>query len=147
MQRVSRAEVRVDEVAVAEIGTGLVLLVGVERGDTGADVATTVDKVVGLRVFQDAAGKMNLSVGEVGGQVLVVSQFTLLGDMRRGRRPSFTDAAPPEDAAPLIDQMVAAFREAGVVTGTGVFGAKMEVDMVNDGPVTLVFDVRSATLG
>jgi D-tyrosyl-tRNA(Tyr) deacylase len=146
MQRVSRAEVRVDDVVVGAIGTGLVLLVGVEHGDTSADVAVVVDKVVGLRVFEDTSGKMNLSVEETGGQILVVSQFTLLGDLRRGRRPSFTAAAPAQEAAALIDEMIAGFASAGVGIASGVFGAKMEVDLVNHGPVTLVFDVRNATL-
>lgn len=147
MQRVSRAEVRVGEVVVGAIGSGLLLLVGVEQGDTTADVELAVHKVVGLRVFEDEAGKMNLSVGEMGGQILVVSQFTLLGDVRRGRRPSFTAAAPADEAAVRIDQMIAEFRSAGVETASGVFGAKMEVELVNDGPVTLVLDVRNATLG
>ena len=143
----SRAEVRVDDVVVGAIDRGLVLLVGVQQGDTDADVAVAVDKIVGLRIFQDDAGKMNLSVGETGGQILVVSQFTLLGDIKRGRRPSFTAAAPADEAVLMIDQMISAFRSAGVTTASGQFGAKMEVDMVNDGPVTLVFDVRNATLG
>lgn len=132
---------------MADVGPGYLLLVGVEHGDTSADVRTVVDKVSGLRVFPDEAGRMNLSIGEVEGSVVVVSQFTLVGDMRRGRRPSFTDAAPPEVAAPLIDEMVAAFRQIGIDTGAGVFGAQMEVDLVNDGPVTLVFSVRNAMLG
>lgn len=132
---------------MSRIGPGVVLLVGVETGDTAADVTVAVDKIVGLRVFPDADDKMNLSLRQVDGQVMVVSQFTLLGDVRKGRRPSFTAAAVPDEAAPLIDQMVERFRSEGVVTVAGVFGAKMEVDMVNDGPVTFVFDVRTARLG
>lgn len=143
----SRAEVRVEDVVVGAIGRGLLLLVGVEQGDTAADVTVAVDKIVGLRIFPDPADKMNLSVGETGGQILVVSQFTLVGDVKRGRRPSFTAAAPAEEAALLIDQMISEFNSAGVFTASGVFGAKMEVDLVNDGPVTLVFDVRNAILG
>jgi D-aminoacyl-tRNA deacylase len=147
MQRVSRAEVRVSGEVVDRIGPGIVLLVGMQVGDTSADVTVAVDKIVGMRVFPDEAGKMNLSLEEAGGQVMVVSQFTLLGDLRRGRRPSFTNAAPADEASLLIDLMIEAFRSAGVGTATGVFGANMEVDLVNDGPVTLVFDVRNATLG
>lgn len=146
MQRVSRAELRVGGEVISRIGSGIVLLVGVETGDTAADAALVVDKISGLRVFPDSNDKMNLSVRQIGGQVMVVSQFTLLGDIRRGRRPSFTSAAAPEEAAPLIDQMIQGFRSAGVDTVAGVFGAKMEVDLVNDGPVTLVFGVRSARL-
>jgi D-aminoacyl-tRNA deacylase len=147
LQRVSRAELRVGGELVSRIGHGVVLLVGVETGDTSSDVAIAVDKISGLRVFPDATDKMNLSLQQVGGQVMVVSQFTLVGDVKRGRRPSFTAAAPPEEAATLIDQMVDGFRSAGLDTVTGVFGAKMEVDSVNDGPVTLLFDFRNARLG
>lgn len=147
LQRVNRAEVRVDNSVVASIGRGLVLLVGIEQADTSEDVRTVVDKIANLRVFSDDVGKMNLSIGDVGGEIIVVSQFTLLGDVRRGRRPSFTGAATPEMAAPLIDEMVAGFRQVGIETGAGVFGAPMEVDLVNDGPVTLVLSVRGATLG
>jgi len=147
LQRVSRAEVRVDGSAVAAIGPGLVLLVGIEPEDTDEDVDAAVDKISNLRVFSDEVGKMNLSIGDVAGAIIVVSQFTLLGDARKGRRPSFTGAASPEVAGPLIDRMVAGFRQVGIETGTGVFGAAMEVEMVNDGPVTLVFSVRNASLG
>lgn len=131
---------------VSAIGPGLVLLVGVEPEDTIDDVRVVVDKVAGLRVFSDDLGKMNLSIGDVGGEILVVSQFTLLGDIRKGRRPSFTNAADPDRAAPLIDQMVEGFGQVGISTGSGIFGAVMELDLVNDGPVTLVFSVRSAKL-
>jgi len=132
---------------VSAIGPGLVLFVGVEHEDTMEEVRVVVDKVAGLRVFSDELGKMNLSIGDVGGEVLVVSQFTLLGDIRKGRRPSFTNAADPDRAAPLIDQMVEGFGQVGISTGSGIFGAVMEVDLVNDGPVTLVFSVRRAKLG
>lgn len=147
LQRASRAEVRVDNSVVASIGRGLVLLVGIEQEDTSEDVRTVVNKIANLRVFSDDVGKMNLSIGDVGGEIIVVSQFTLLGDVRRGRRPSFAGAATPETAAPLIDEMVAGFRQVGIETGSGVFGAPMEVDLVNDGPVTLVLSVQGATMG
>lgn len=147
LQRVSEARVKVEGSVVSAIGPGLVLLVGVEPEDTIEDVRVVVDKVAGLRVFPDDVGKMNLSIGDVGGEILVVSQFTLLGDIRKGRRPSFTNAADPDRAAPLIDQMVEGFGQMGISTGSGIFGAFMELGLVNDGPVTLVFSVRSAKLG
>lgn len=136
----------VDGSVVAAIGRGLVLLVGIEPADTSRDVQTAVDKVANLRVFSDVDGKMNLTLGDIGGKVIVVSQFTLLGDMKRGRRPSFTGAAGPDVAAPLIEEMVEGFRQAGIETGSGVFGAAMEVELVNEGPVTLGFSVRDAKL-
>lgn len=142
MQRVARASVSVDGEVVSAIGPGLCVLVGIESGDGPTDVAAAVDKLVGLRVFSDEAGRMNLSIGDVGGEMLVVSQFTLLGEVRRGRRPSFTAAAAPEDAEPLVASMASAFEEIGITTRTGVFGAVMSVDLVNDGPVTLVLEVR-----
>lgn len=141
MQRVSRASVGVGGEVVSSIDGGFCLLVGIEPSDGEPDVRAAVDKIVGLRVFGDDTGKMNLSIGDVGGQVLVVSQFTLLGDLRKGRRPSFTRAAPPELAEPLVDAMADAFSELGIKTMTGVFGARMTVDIVNDGPVTFVIDV------
>lgn len=131
---------------VAIIGRGLCLLVGIAEGDDAADVEACVDKIAGLRIFADETGKMNLSVVEMGGELLVVSQFTLLGDVRKGRRPSFTRAAPPVFAEPLIDRMVTSFRARGISTSQGVFGAKMEVELVNDGPVTLILDVGNATV-
>lgn len=140
-----RASVSVAGAEVSVIGPGLLLLVGIGHGDDATTVDTAVEKLIGLRVFSDDDGKMNLSITEVGGEVLVVSQFTLLGDVSRGRRPSFTDAASPGLAAPLIDRMVEALRARGVPTVSGVFGASMEVELVNQGPVTLVFDFESAT--
>lgn len=137
----------VDGASVSEIGQGLCLLVGVEEGDDSATVDSAVSKISGLRVFSDAAGKMNLSVKDVGGELLVVSQFTLLGDTRRGRRPSFTAAASPELASPLIDRMASGFQSEGIPTSQGVFGAKMEVELVNDGPVTLLLEFGSGTPG
>lgn len=132
---------------IASISRGFLLLVGVADGDDGADIAAAVDKIAGLRVFPDEVGKMNLSIGDMGGEILVVSQFTLLGDVRKGRRPSFTAAADPTVAAPLIDDMVRRFREIGIPTGQGVFGAVMDVALVNEGPVTMVFDVIDGKLG
>lgn len=147
IQRVGRASVTVAGERVAEIGPGLLLLVGVAEGDDARDVAAAVEKIAGLRVFADAEGKMNRSVTDAGGGILVVSQFTLLADVRKGRRPSFTGAAAPERAERLIDQMVEGFRASGITTGQGVFGASMQVESVNDGPVTLVLDVRDGRPG
>ena len=127
---------------VGSIGTGLLLFVGIEPSDTSGDVARAVDKVVNLRVFPDASGHMNRSLGEIDGSALVVSQFTLLADMRKGRRPSFTGSAPPEIAAPLIDDLASGLRRAGILTETGIFAASMEVELVNEGPVTLVLDIK-----
>lgn len=131
----------VDGQVVSSIGKGLCLLVGVVPEDGEEEVAAAVDKIAGLRVFSDEEAKMNLGIGDVGGEILVVSQFTLLGDVRKGRRPSFTAAARPEHAEPLVESMAEAFEAAGIVTRTGMFGAMMEVDIVNDGPVTLILEV------
>ena len=146
MQRVGRAAVTVDDLVVSSIGRGLLLLVGIEDGDDAEDVAVAVDKIAGLRIFPDELGKMNLSLADVSGEILVVSQFTLLGDVRRGRRPSFTAAAHPKVARPLLDHMVDAFSDIGIPTVSGDFGASMSVELVNEGPVTLVFSVRNARL-
>lgn len=140
VQRVSRAEVRVAGKVVGAIGPGLLLLVGVERGDGPAQVARAVHRFASLRVFADAEGKMNLGLAEVGGEVLVVSQFTLAGSIRKGRRPDFVAAARPEEAEPLIEEFVTGLRQHGVRVATGVFRARMEVELVNDGPVTFVWD-------
>jgi D-tyrosyl-tRNA(Tyr) deacylase len=142
VQRVSRAEVRVEGRATGRIGRGLAVLLGVARDDGDADARLLAAKVAALRVFEDAAGKMNLALGEVGGGVLAVSQFTLLGDARKGNRPSFVDAAPPDAASALYDRFCAALRELGVAVETGVFRATMEVELVNDGPVTILLDSR-----
>jgi D-tyrosyl-tRNA(Tyr) deacylase len=141
LQRVARASVSVDGSVVSSIRRGFCLLVGVGPDDGEAEVAAAVDKISNLRVFNDDTGKMNLGIGDVGGEILVVSQFTLLGDVRKGRRPSFTGAARPEHAGPLVESIAAAFEDTGIVTRTGVFGAMMEVDLVNEGPVTLVLEV------
>jgi len=143
VQRVSRAAVTVEGVTVGEIGAGLMVLLGAADGDTGADAVALADKVVGLRIFPDGDGKMNLSVAEVGGEALVVSQFTLLADIRKGRRPSFTGAAHPDEAMRLVDLVVARIGEMGVAAASGLFGSHMEVDLVNDGPVTIVIDVTA----
>ena len=141
LQRVSRAEVRVAGERVGRIGGGFLLLVGFTDGDGDEHVEWMADKVVGLRVFADQEGKMNRSLQEVDGDVLVVSQFTLYGDVRKGRRPSFVDAAAPEIAIPLYERFVAALRErVGGRVETGAFGATMEVESVNDGPVTLLLE-------
>ena len=146
IQRVREASVKVGGEVVGAIGPGLCLLVGIGPDDGEPDVTTAVEKIVGLRIFADTAGKMNLSLADSGGEVLVVSQFTLLADVRRGRRPSFTAAAPPEKAEPLIETMISGFADRGVSTASGVFAAKMDVSLVNDGPVTLVLDVRGGQL-
>jgi D-tyrosyl-tRNA(Tyr) deacylase len=134
--------VEVEGSTVASIGRGLLVLLGVAVGDNEEQAAWLAAKIASLRIFEDAAGKMNLAVGEVGGSALVVSQFTLLADCRRGRRPSFTDAAPPEQADRLYGVFVQRLRESGVPVETGVFQARMAVHLVNDGPVTLLLDTR-----
>jgi D-aminoacyl-tRNA deacylase len=140
LQRVSRAQVAIAGEVIGGVGPGLLVLLGVAPSDSLAQAEWLADKVVGLRVFGDEAGKMNRSVAEVGGGVLVVSQFTLFGDCRKGRRPSFLGAAGPEIAVPLYEAFVQAVRALGVPVQTGRFGADMQVELVNDGPVTLVLD-------
>lgn len=140
VQRVSSARVRVDGEIVGEIGRGFVVLLGVAAGDGPAELRWMVDKVVGLRVFDDGEGKMNLALADVGGELLVVSQFTLLGDCRKGRRPSFIGAAAPEMAEQAYEEFVAATQAAGIRVATGRFRTHMEVELVNDGPVTLLID-------
>ena len=140
LQRVSRAEVRVAGHAVGAIGPGLLVLLGIERGDVAEEAVRLADKTAELRVFADEADKMNRSVEEVGGACLVVSQFTLAGSTRRGRRPSFDAAAPPAEAEPLYERYVARLRERGLSVATGTFRAMMEVELVNDGPVTLILE-------
>lgn len=140
LQRVSRASVSVDGATVGSIGVGFAVLVGFTHGDGAAQVQWMADKVVGLRLFQDDEGKMNLDLAEVGGSLLVVSQFTLYGNARKGRRPSFIDAAAPDEATALYEQFVDALRASGIRVETGSFGAMMDVELVNDGPVTLILD-------
>ena len=142
LQRVTRASVRMEGETVGAIGAGLVVLLGIARDDTEQDARYTIEKIVTLRVFEDAEGKMNLSLADVGGALLVVSQFTLYGDVRRGRRPSWIDAAPPDTAAQLYEVFVAQARKLVGKVETGSFRAMMEVELVNDGPVTILLDSR-----
>lgn len=142
VQRVSRAEVRIDGKSVGRIGAGLMALVGVTDHDGGADAQALADKMAGLRIFADQGGAMNRSVAEVGGAILVVSQFTLHADVRRGRRPSFGRAAVPGTAEPLVEALVVGIEEAGIPVQTGRFGEMMEVELVNDGPVTILLETR-----
>jgi D-tyrosyl-tRNA(Tyr) deacylase len=141
LQRVSEASVTVEDVVVSRIGPGLLLLVGIAAGDGEAQAYWLAEKVAGLRIMGDGEGKMNLSVRDVGGEVLAVSQFTLLADTRKGKRPSFVRAAPPEEAEPLFDHFCERLRASGVGrVETGSFGAMMKVALVNDGPVTIVLE-------
>jgi D-aminoacyl-tRNA deacylase len=137
-QRVSEARVRVDGVVVGEIGTGLCVLLGVARGDSPEEAERLAAKIARLRVFPDAEGRFDRSLVDVGGAALVVSQFTLLADTAKGNRPSFTEAAPPEEAEPLYERFCASLGEGGIPVEQGVFGAKMAVELVNDGPVTIL---------
>lgn len=140
VQRVRRASVTIDGEETARIGQGFLVLLGVHETDTEADAAYVAKKCCGLRIFEDEAGKMNRSVQDVGGEFLVVSNFTLYGDCRKGNRPSFTEAARPELAIPLYESFVAHVRGAGVPCQTGVFGADMQVELLNDGPVTVLVE-------
>jgi D-tyrosyl-tRNA(Tyr) deacylase len=140
LQRVSRASVTIEGRVAGAIGPGFCLLVGFTHADTPAQVEWMAEKIGGLRLFSDADGKMNLGLAEVGGAVLVVSQFTLYGDAAKGRRPSFIDAARPETAIPLYEAFVAALRSRGFDVATGEFGAMMQVELVNEGPVTLILE-------
>lgn len=142
VQKVTRARVTVEGEVTGEIENGYMVLVGAEDGDTEADVNYCADKIVGLRVFEDADDKMNLSLKDVGGSVLMVSQFTLLGDARHGRRPSFIRAARPEAAEPLFERLCEKVAEKGVHVETGRFRTHMEVSLVNDGPVTILLDSK-----
>lgn len=147
LQRVSQAQVSVDGEVVAAIDHGILALIGVAAGDTAADASAIATKIAGLRIFGDEVGKMNRSVTDAGGAVLVVSQFTLLGDVRRGRRPSFTAAADPEEAEPMIEGLCATLASLGVAVETGRFGAMMEVSLTNDGPVTILLEARDGKVG
>lgn len=142
VQRVSRSSVTVDENTVGEIGKGLMVLLGVEHEDNNEDVNWIVDKIINLRIFEDEEGKMNKSLLDVGGDLLAVSQFTLMGDCRKGRRPSFSNAARPERANGLYEDFVSLARDKGVKVETGQFQAHMMVDIMNDGPVTLLVDSK-----
>ena len=144
VQRVSRAKVEVNGEVTGEIGLGLLILLGVGRGDTEEDAIYLAEKIAGLRVFEDDAGKMNRALGDVGGSVLAVSQFTLYGDVRRGKRPSFDAAAPPEKARELYEFFVGRVRAAGIRCETGRFQEMMKVELVNEGPVTILLDSGKA---
>lgn len=140
IQRVSQARVTVDGDVVGAIGRGLVVLVGVTHGDGQDEAAWLANKVAGLRIFEDDQGKMNLALDDVGGSALVISQFTLYGDASKGRRPSWSAAARPEEAEPLVDYFVEQLRREGLTVDTGLFGAYMDVEIHNDGPVTLMIE-------
>jgi D-tyrosyl-tRNA(Tyr) deacylase len=140
LQRVSEASVTVDDQIVGQIGQGLLILLGVGQGDSEVQIKTLVDKIVHLRIFADDEGKMNRSLLDIGGEALVVSQFTLYADTRRGRRPGFTNAAPPASAEPLVERFKAILVAHGVVVAGGIFGAHMQVALINDGPVTIWLD-------
>lgn len=142
LQRVTRASVRVEDALVGEIGAGLVVLLGIAQDDTPADVKYLVEKIAQLRIFEDVSGKMNLNVIETGGALLIVSQFTLYGDVRRGRRPSWIEAAQPEVALPLYESFVAEARTRVAQVATGSFRSMMQVELINDGPVTILLDSR-----
>lgn len=140
VQRVSHASVTIDGEVVGQIGRGLLVLVGINKTDGEAEITFLADKLVNLRIFPDDDDKMNRSLMDIGGELLVVSQFTLYGDCRKGRRPSFIDAAGPDHAIPVYERFVARLRESGLNVETGRFGANMQVDLQNDGPVTLIID-------
>ena len=138
IQRVSRGQVSVSDSTIAEIARGVVILLGIGHGDGVDEIDYLVSKIVNLRIFEDDQGRMNLSLLEVSGSAIVVSQFTLYADTSRGRRPSFVNAAPPDIASPLVDRFITALNAAGVPTQGGEFGAHMQVELVNDGPVTII---------
>jgi D-tyrosyl-tRNA(Tyr) deacylase len=147
VQRVRNAEVRAEGVVVGSIGRGLLVLIGAEKGDGAEEAVEAARKVAGLRVFEDAAGKMNRALGDVGGGVLAVSQFTLAADLSRGRRPGFDRALPGEEARPLYERFVSALRGLGVPVQTGAFGAMMDVSLVNEGPATFILELRGKGVG
>jgi D-aminoacyl-tRNA deacylase len=142
LQRVSQGRVGIGERTAAQIGPGLVILLGIGHGDSQKQIRPLAEKVAHLRIFEDEQGKMNRSILDCGGEAIVVSQFTLYADTRRGRRPSFTDAALPDQARPLVEQFAAALRDLGVPTQTGEFGAHMQVEIFNDGPVTVWLEME-----
>jgi D-tyrosyl-tRNA(Tyr) deacylase len=146
VQRVNRAQVSVNDKIISQIGPGLLVLIGVHKSDTEADAAFLAKKLPGLRIFADTAGKMNLSLLDIQGDLLLVSQFTLCADVYSGRRPSFTEAAPPEIAIQLLEKLLNSIREQGIIVQTGEFAASMQVELVNDGPVTFVLDSKNSDL-
>lgn len=143
LQRVGRATVRVEQRKITSIDKGILLLIGIGKGDEVLDLPQLAQKVVDLRIFEDQAGKMNRSLRDVEGEILAVSQFTLYGDTKKGRRPSFSKAASPQEAKPLFDAFITALKAKGVPVKAGVFGARMEVELVNDGPVTFILELAS----
>jgi len=147
IQRVTRASVEIDGVIAGEIGPGLLVFLGIARSDSSHDVDYLVNKIVDLRIFEDPNGKMNLSVRETGGGLLIVSQFTLYGDCRKGRRPSFDQAARPEAAKPLYEEFLTKVQATGLLVQTGVFQATMQISLVNDGPVTLLCESGNIRVG
>lgn len=146
LQRVTQASVTIDGKVNGKIGNGLVILLGIKNGDTPEDVKYLAEKCINLRIFEDEAGKMNRSAREVSGEFLVISQFTLYGDTRKGRRPSFIDAAAPEISGPLYESFVTELRKQGMTVATGIFGAYMQVEIHNDGPVTVIVKSKGETL-
>ena len=144
IQRVSCASVTIEGKTVSSISKGLLVLLGVGENDDNSDAVYLAEKTVGLRIFEDDEGKMNLSVSDINGEILVISQFTLYGDCRKGRRPSFIDAARPEKAIPLYEAYVSALANTGLKVGTGVFQADMKVELINDGPVTILLDSKKS---
>lgn len=146
IQRVSQASVAVDFVTVGEIGAGTLVLLAVENGDSEADAKWLAGKIVDLRMFEDSAGKMNLSLKDIGGSILAISQFTLAGSCEKGRRPSFTSAAPPDEGKRLYEEFVAQVRGLNVAVATGIFQADMKVSLVNDGPVTFILESQKGRI-
>lgn len=142
VQRVKRAAVSVDEKLISSIGHGLLVLVGIGKNDNAEDIEWMTEKIAGLRIFEDEHGKMNLSVEDTGGEIIVVSQFTLFGDCRKGKRPSFSEAASPDEAKQLYESLIQRFFEKGITVGTGIFQAEMDIELVNWGPVTLLLDSK-----
>lgn len=142
VQRVSRAEVRVDDKIVGRVDKGLLIYLGVGKEDSVVDIEYMAEKVTGLRIFEDENGKMNLSVKDIGGEILAISQFTLYGDVRKGKRPSFTDSAAPDKGEELYNQFINNIQNMGVGVDKGIFGAHMMIDYVNDGPVTILLDSK-----
>lgn len=140
VQRVSEASVTIDDKIAGQIGRGLVVLLGIKQGDTEKDASWLAEKIVNLRIFEDDKGKMNLSLADIGGEMLIISQFTLFGDCRKGRRPGFSSAAPPELAEPLYRQFIEKVNNLEIKTATGIFQAEMAVQLTNDGPVTMLLD-------
>ncbi|WP_238884961.1 D-aminoacyl-tRNA deacylase [Clostridium sp. YIM B02551] len=142
VQRVKRSSVKVDGKIIGEIGVGLNVLIGITKGDTDEDIKYIRDKVVNLRIFSDSDDKMNLSLKDVEGEILIISQFTLYGDCRKGRRPSFINALGGKEAIGIYEKVIEAFKEEGIIVETGEFGADMEVEIINDGPVTLLLESK-----